>query len=323
MGTLVVGGAGFVGKRLLRVFNREGVQCHVADIKSTSSSEVDIFLDVSKSETFENIPEVDTIINLAAEHRDNVRPASRYFDVNVKGAMNICDAARRMGVTKIIFTSSVAIYGFCEGETDETGEPNYFNEYGRTKFLAEQVYREWYEEAPDQRCLVIIRPTVIFGEGNRGNVYNLLRQVASGYFVMFGSGENQKSMAYVDNVAEFLYFTSRYSIGIHIHNYVDKPDLSMNEVVRITRRQLKLDKALDFRLPAFVGLAGGWLLDRISSLLKRPFPVSLIRIKKFMASTRFVSTTIPSEFVAPTELRAALARTIAAEFEQDHGNTES
>ena len=56
----------------------------------------------------------------------------------------------------------------------------------------------------ERRSLVIIRPTVIFGEGNRGNVYNLFRQIADRRFLMFGDGENKKSMAYVGNVAEFI-----------------------------------------------------------------------------------------------------------------------
>ena len=48
------------------------------------------------------------------------------------------------------------------------GESNYFNDYGRTKYLAEQVYKAWQAEDPESRTLVIVRPTVIFGEGNRG-----------------------------------------------------------------------------------------------------------------------------------------------------------
>ena len=128
-------------------------------------------------------------------HRDDIRPISRYDDVNVQGAKNICDAARKHSIKKIIFTSSVAIYGFAPEDTDESGEPNFFNDYGRTKYLAEQVYKEWQLEDSENRALIIVRPTVIFGEGNRGNVYNLLKQIFSGSFLMFGDGKNKKSMA--------------------------------------------------------------------------------------------------------------------------------
>ena len=82
--------------------------------------------------------------------------------------MQLC--SRKRYQNKIIFTSSVAIYGFAPANTGEDGKPDYFNDYGRTKYLAEQVYKKWQAEDPENRTLVIVRPTVIFGEGNRGNV---------------------------------------------------------------------------------------------------------------------------------------------------------
>ena len=144
------------------------------------------------------------IVNLAAEHRDDVRPLSLYHEVNVEGAINICTVAREKCVQTIIFTSTVAGYGFAPIGTNESGNITPFNDYGRTKYEAEQVFKAWQAEDPAQRTLVIIRPTVVFGEQNRGNVYNLLRQIASGKFVMVGHGENRKSMAYVETVAAFV-----------------------------------------------------------------------------------------------------------------------
>ena len=92
------------------------------------------------------------------------------------------DYARKIGASRIVFTSSVAVYGFAPPDTSEAGDISYFNEYGRTKHIAEKVYADWQAEDPLNRCLVIVRPTVIFGPGNRGNVYNLLRQIANGWF---------------------------------------------------------------------------------------------------------------------------------------------
>jgi nucleoside-diphosphate-sugar epimerase len=154
----------------------------------------------------------DIVISFAAEHRDDVTPKSQYDDVNVTGAENVCTVCTKLGIKKIIFTSSVAVYGFAPVGTDETGKINYFNDYGRTKWLAEEKYRNWLK-SDSENSLTIIRPTVIFGEQNRGNVYNLLRQIASGKFLMVGNGKNVKSMAYVENVAAFIEYNLNNIVG--------------------------------------------------------------------------------------------------------------
>jgi GlcNAc-P-P-Und epimerase len=64
--------------------------------------------------------------------------------------------------------------------------------------------------------LLIIRLTVAFGEQNLGNMFNLLRQIASGKFIMIGDGESRKSMAYVENVAAFI----EYGIGLPAGVYI-------------------------------------------------------------------------------------------------------
>ena len=203
-------------------------------------------------DSLDQLAKVSTIINLAAVHRDDVRPLSRYDDVNVQGAKNVCEAARKHGINKIIFTSSVAIYGFAPADTDESGEANYFNDYGRTKYLAEQVYKAWQAEDPESRTLVIVRPTVIFGEGNRGNVYNLLRQIASRRFVMFGDGTNRKSMAYVENVVAFIEYSLSFEPGLHIYNYIDKPDFDMNTLISGARKTLFGKTNVGLRLPGLL-----------------------------------------------------------------------
>ena len=197
----IIGSEGFLGTRLKKGSKIKVFYLGFDKVSDrTNSSE---YLDVEITGTLKKLSKCSALINLAAVHRDDIYPVSRYDDVNVQGAVNVCNAARKYQIKHIIFTSSVAIYGFARENTDESGTPN-FNDYGRTKYLAEQVYKEWLAEAPNERTLVIARPTVIFGEGNRGNVYNLLKQIASKKFVMFGNGKNKKSMAYVENVAAFL-----------------------------------------------------------------------------------------------------------------------
>lgn len=318
--TAVIGGAGFVGSRLAERFDKLGRKYSICDINTGNRSDNIIYLDVENEKLLEQLDGFESIVNLAAVHRDDVRPLSRYDDVNIQGSVNVCEAARNHGVNKIIFTSSVAIYGFARADTDETGEPNYFNDYGRTKYLAEQVYKEWQAEDPENRTLVIVRPTVIFGEGNRGNVYNLLKQISSGRFVMFGNGKNKKSMAYVENVAAFLEYSLSFKPGLHIYNYIDKTDFDMNTLVSGARKTLFGKDDVGLCLPAFLGMAIGYIADILAKVTGKSLPVSSIRVKKFMGTTQFSTSVGETGFVPPVELEEGLARTLRYEFLEDNSD---
>ena len=312
----IVGGAGFVGSKLSTFFAELGRDFTVYDKNLSGES----YVDVTNVYSLDGLLGVDVLINLAAEHRDDVSPKSLYDEVNVVGASNICDTARKHHISSIIFTSSVAIYGFAPTDTDEFGEPNYFNDYGRTKYLAEQIYKEWQAEDPESRMLVIVRPTVIFGEGNRGNVYNLLRQIASRRFLMFGDGANRKSMAYVENVVAFIEYSLSFKPGLHIYNYIDKPDFDMNTLISGARKTLFGKTNVGLRLPGFVGLALGYVADLAAMIIRKPLPVSSIRVKKFMGTTQFASSVSDTGFVAPVSLEEGLARTLRYEFTEDNSD---
>jgi nucleoside-diphosphate-sugar epimerase len=175
---MVFGGSGFIGSRLVTGLIAQEHKVRIGDlVESGTHPDLSIFCDVRDEQTLRKPVEgTKTIVNLAAEHRDDVRPLTRYYETNVAGARNVCQVARDAGVPRIVFTSSVAVYGFHPEPVDEDGNFAPFNPYGQTKLEAEQVYTAWADEDPS-RTLVIVRPTVVFGEGNRGNVFNLLRQI--------------------------------------------------------------------------------------------------------------------------------------------------
>ena len=139
----IIGGSGFIGTRLANRLKSSKIKYIIYDRNKSISRENYVYFDILDEKSFSKIHGCDTIIHLAAEHRDDVIPLSRYYDVNVQGSINICEVAKKYGINKIIFTSSVAIYGFAPPLTDESGDPNYFNEYGRTKYLAEQIFKKW------------------------------------------------------------------------------------------------------------------------------------------------------------------------------------
>ena len=319
----ILGGSGFIGSALCKSISQKGfydfyiVDKVASDFFCDRSLLVDV-RDIHKLES--SITEGALIINLAAEHRDDVSPLSLYHDVNVIGAVNVCNVARKKNVKVIVFTSSVAVYGFAPIGTSEAGNIAPFNEYGRTKYEAEQVYRAWQAESPDDRTLVIVRPTVVFGERNRGNVFNLLKQIASGRFVMVGGGLNIKSMAYVENVAAFLEHALKFKPGVHIYNYIDKPDFTMNTLVSHVNQLLGRSAKIKIRLPYILGLVIGNLFDVVAKVTNKKFPISAIRVKKFCANSVYESAVAETGFVPPIPLMEAIERTVRYEFLEDHSS---
>jgi nucleoside-diphosphate-sugar epimerase len=314
---VLVGGSGFIGTRLCaRLSVRPKLDVAIVDkAESAEFPERYRHADVRDLESLSReIPDQAVVVNLAAEHADDVFPRSLYDDVNVGGAKNICAVATARHVRKIVFASSVAVYGFSDRESREEDERKPFNDYGRTKALAEDVYREWQAQDPLRRTLVIVRPTVVFGEGNRGNVYNLLRQISSRGFVMIGSGTNRKSVAYVENVAAFFERALAFEGGVHVYNYVDKPDLSMNELVAFVRELMGKGRSTGLRLPYAAGYAAGIACDVFARATGRKLPVSAIRVRKFCANSLVGSRVASLGFVGPVALQDALRRTVEFEF---------
>lgn len=318
---VIIGGSGFIGTRLSLRLNQSEKAFQIIDkAPSTFFPDKVLNADVRQPLSINFSIKPSAFINLAAEHRDNVQPLSLYDEVNVDGAKNVCDLASSNDVNKIIFTSSVAVYGFAPLGTNESGAVVPFNDYGRTKWDAEQVYKQWQSEEPQKRTLVILRPTVVFGERNRGNVYTLLKQIVSGKFVMVGNGLNRKSIAYVENVAALLEYSLGFNPGIHIYNYIDKPDFTMNTLVCHVNKLLGRSSEIKFRLPFSLGLLIGSGFDLIAKISGKTFPISAIRVKKFCSNSVYESAIEATGFIPPISLMEAIDKTVRFEFIEDHRN---
>lgn len=318
----MIGGSGFVGTNLCRNFELMQQDFEIIDLKKSNQFPNKCKLaDVRDAETLRKTITGDVVVNLAAVHRDNVRNKIEYQQTNVDGAENVAIVCEEKGIKKIVFTSTVAVYGFAEPGTDENGAITPFNEYGRTKFEAEEKLRKW--QSKGDNSLIIVRPTVIFGEGNRGNVFNLMNQIASGKFLMVGKGENKKSMAYIGNLVAFLEtcLTAEQKYGVF--NYVDTPDLTMNELVSLVRCELRGKNDVGLRLPYWLGLLLGYGADVVANFTTKSLPFSSIRVKKFAASTEFSSGKSKIDnFIPPYELNDGLRRTLQSEFISPDQNRE-
>ncbi len=312
---LLIGASGFVGTRFIDLIGADNCS-NIDKAPSKRYNDITTIFDIRNQNLESAFPDsAETVILLAAEHRDDVSPVSLYFDVNVNGTKNVLDAMDKVGIKNIIFTSSAAVYGLNRANPDENFPPQPTSLYGKSKYQAEKLLTEWQGKDPLNRSLTIIRPAVIFGEDNRGNVYNLLQQISLGRFLMIGNGNNKKSMAYVGNVVAFIKYCIETNIrGCRIINYVDKPDLSMNEL--LTQVETSLNKKLPpIHIPYWIGRMGGMCFDTLSALTGKKFQITGERIEKFCASTQLNATMAHENgFCAPFTLSEGLDRTLKNEF---------
>ena len=319
MNVFVTGGSGFIGTNLTADLIEKGHHVTIYDkCKSSRFPEKCIVGDIRDREKLSSsMSGTDVVYHLAAEHRDDVRPTSLYYDVNVRGAENLVFALTKNKVKRLIFTSTVAVYGLNSIIPDENSPINPFNDYGNSKYKAEVIFQSWAKDNRENN-LVIVRPAVIFGEKNRGNVYNLLQQIASKKFIMVGNGKNMKSMGYVLNLSQFLVALLNSEAGVSIYNYADKPDITTNELIKITKKTLGLPHKRNVRIPYILGFLGGFTFDIVSKITRKTFSISTIRIKKFCADTRVSAEKLKEiNFIPPYTLSRGLERMISSEFKRN------
>jgi Nucleoside-diphosphate-sugar epimerases len=314
----LIGASGFIGTRLIELFkqipdfdllNIDKRQSHFYPEITTIANVLD------KDKLISLLKETEVVILLAAEHKDDVSPTSLYYDVNVQGAKNVLDAMNKNNVKNIIFMSSVAVYGLNKDNPCEEHNLDPFNHYGKSKWQAENALKEWWQENPLNRSVTVIRSTVIFGERNRGNVYNLLKQISSGKFLMVGKGFNYKSMAYIGNVVSFIKFqVNNIKPGHQIFNYVDKPDYNMNMLISQVEKSLN-KKIPSNHLPYWLGMCGGFCFDLLALITGRKFSISSVRVKKFCATTQYDAMKAHNcGFKASYTLEEGLHKTLQYEF---------
>lgn len=314
----MIGASGFVGTRLIDLLKEEPANYTLKNIDLLPShffNDITTIGDVREQEQMDReLAGADVVVLLAAQHRDDVSPVSLYYDTNVGGMKVTLQAMEKNGIKRLVFFSSVAVYGLNKQNPNEEHPADPFNHYGKSKWQAEQVLQEWAKTHKDWN-INIVRPTVIFGERNRGNVYNLLRQISSGRFLMVGKGDNVKSMAYVGNIVAFVKFMlDKVTEGYNVFNYIDKPDMTMNELVPLVGKVLgKHIPSTHF--PYWMGMAGGYCFDLLAKITGKKLAISSVRVKKFCATTQFDSTkAMSSGFVPPFTLAEGLSRTLEFEF---------
>lgn len=202
---IIFGGCGFIGTHTQKMLKQKypEAKIYIADLLS-DGSEFMPKIDVRKPFDINGSFGKDTLIfNFAAIHRTPGHPDYAYFETNIRGAENVCDFANRHGIDNIVFTSSIAPYGAAEELKTEETLPTPNTPYGISKLVAERIHREWAAQDTNRK-LGIVRPGIVFGTGENGNMTRLYKGLKSHRFAYAGRKDTVKACIYVKDLVRIM-----------------------------------------------------------------------------------------------------------------------
>ncbi len=257
--------------------------------KSNSGAIKYLFSDVRESINLEIDCSVDLIANFAAIHREPGHEPHEYYETNLKGAENVCSWAEQVACKSLIFTSSIAPYGNAENETTEDTIPVPFSAYGGSKLAAEKIHLAWQASDKITRKLVIVRPGVVFGPGEGGNVTRLVKAVLNRYFFYMGNKHTRKAGTYVKELCNAMWWVlnERCDSGVSLFNMSLNPGPTIEEYVD-TVCDVSLVKRFVPSVPFGALYVMSLIVDPIAKLLGINQPISPVRIKKLVKSNNVI-----------------------------------
>lgn len=206
---------------------------------------------------------ISTIIHLAGKAHDlkNASDASEYYLANTELTKRLFDEFLLSDTKVFITLSSVkAAADSVEGELVEI-EPHLCmpkTHYGKSKLLAEEYIIS--HELPQDKRVFILRPCMIYGKGNKGNLNALYMFISKGLPWPLGGFENKRSFCSIENLLFVIReLITRDNIPSGIYNIADEEPLSTNDLVKLIAKSLekkiKIVK-IPYQLVKFIAIVG-------------------------------------------------------------------
>ncbi|MFO7889734.1 MAG: NAD-dependent epimerase/dehydratase family protein [bacterium] len=228
---LITGSGGFVGKNLIRGlagdYEMDGI-----DLPGNHSEGLSNFYNWSD---LGNLPVYDFVIHLAGKAHDlgNTSKFQTYFDINLGLTQKIFDWFIASGSGKFIFFSSVkAVADTVNSDTlTEDVLPGPKTPYGKSKLAAENYILD--HKLSSDRFVYILRPCMIHGLGNKGNLNLLYNYLSKGLPYPLGSFENLRSFLSVSNLTWVIAEIIQGRVTPGIYNLADDEPVSTNELIKL------------------------------------------------------------------------------------------
>jgi len=223
MRALITGAGGFVGQNLISYFRKKNI-----DFKAISRGELS---ELNES----HIEDEDCIIHLAGKAHDLSTSANPddYYKINLELTKALYKTFLSSNASKFIFISSVkAAADKVIGELTEDISPKPETHYGKSKLLAEQFIQS--QPLPQGKSWFILRPCMIHGPGNKGNMNLLYKFVKYGLPYILGAFDNRRSFLSIENLCFLIKeIMDRDDIPYGIYNVADSETLSTSELVNL------------------------------------------------------------------------------------------
>lgn len=297
MNYILFGGSGFIGTHLIHLLNEikkedddiycldlvmPGEEGVVPGIVEKNGDVVYIRCDVRQKIHFDfSSTKDDVIFNLAAIHRTPGHESYEYFETNIKGAENITAFADEKGINKIFFTSSIAPYGAAEDLKSESTLPTPNTPYGISKLVAEKIHMIW-QAKNSERELTIVRPGIVFGKGEHGNMTRLYDAIKGHYYFYAGRKDTIKACIYVKELVNFIKYRmiDNSFKGADIFNCTFEPAFSIEQICN----SIMTATGLSIKIPCVNGKLLMFIARIISPVLGKK-GIHPDRVKKLMVST--------------------------------------
>jgi len=295
---VIFGGSGFVGMHLTHMLQDMYDTIYIADIRKPrwhsekavpeNPRQKYLYCDVRHPVDAHQFDDsIEAVVNLAAVHTSPGHEPHEYFEANILGARHICAFAEKKNINKIIFTSSISVYGPGEDEKTEDSIEMPNIPYGSSKAIAEYIHRDWYK-AGAKRKLTILRPAVIFGIGEGGNFTRIANALEKHIFAYPGRKDTIKGCLYVKDICRFIIHRLETENGYSFYNFCYPEKITIRHIVKAFK------KTLHYRAPEFV--IPLWFINfaaKVLNIINTPFikRMGLVpdRIIKLVKSTNISS----------------------------------
>ncbi len=283
MSILITGSNGFLASKICNILSN----IDVIETLSRTNSEHNI--DLSK-EVPHFTKKIDLVIHAAGKAHSipsNDIEKNEFYNINVIGTNNLLKGFSNSEFPKkIVFISSVSVYGLIEGENiDENHSLLADDPYGKSKIQAEEIIKNWCYK--NNVICTILRLPLVIGENPPGNLGAMIRGIKKGYYFNIAGGNAQKSMVLATDVAKFILAAAE--IG-GIYNLTDGYHPTFKELSKSIGKTL--GKPFVPNLPNFIAQ----ILSKLGDLFGNEFPINSDKFLKITSTLTFDDTKARTAF---------------------------